>query len=99
MAALNDETFTSVVVSLAHLPEALAEYMQSFDTKAPYNPEDEHIDLVFERIDFGFRLFTECEYLPEPIKPIMGEAYELGHKWVEFDCDGEQIDGFETWEW
>jgi len=85
------EQYTSVVVSTSHLPEELATKMMN-RWKYPF---------IYEETDYGYRLRTSSdqESWPEEIKPLMMCALDEGFRWVEFDRDGVDQGGFQTWEW
>jgi hypothetical protein len=93
------ETFTTVVVSTAHIPEEIARKMD----------EGREINggsgcyFVYDNIEYGYRIHVGgtswWAAAPISLHPILKAANEAGHRWIEFDCDGDVLDGFETWEW
>lgn len=93
------ESCTICVVSTAHLPEELAQYMdadasQVFDT-GPYGR------LIYDKTAYGYRIWTNMDNadIPPAIRHIVIQARHEGHKWIEFDSDGEKIRGFRKWDW
>lgn len=94
------ETFTTCVVSTAHLPKWLAE---AFDVVAGEDLSGDVIDgfelLRWDALPHGYRVYTDTQHLPLDIEPIVHIARKEGHRWVEFDCDADVVDGFEIWEW
>lgn len=33
------------------------------------------------------------------LQPIIDRAYELGCRYINFDADADQLDGFPSWDW
>lgn len=92
------ETFTTAIVSTAHLPLELAQFM---DHQDPYSiPADsEHHLLVFEKLNYGFRVWIDSNHIPAGIAKLITAAKADGHKWIEFDCDADSHDDFPTYDW
>ncbi|PNV83807.1 MAG: hypothetical protein C0610_16640 [Desulfobacteraceae bacterium] len=86
-----NETFNTVVVSTAHLPEYLAKMMED-ECDRPY---------VYEKTAYGYRIWAKSDvsWLPKEIKPIIVRARKGGYRWVEFDMDADEQEEFQTWEW
>jgi hypothetical protein len=93
------ETYTACVVSTAHLPREIAEYMDAghAETNIPGGLRD----LVFDKIEYGYRIWVDManEWIPEELKHIVLAARREGFKFIEFDCDADKVAGFKTWEW
>ena len=90
------ETFRTGVVSTAHLPEELAQYMEE-----SYSGDDPYPQLIFEKLTYGYRIWTNSDprSVPADIRPLIEAAKKEKFKWVEFDCDASELEGFETWDW
>jgi hypothetical protein len=86
------ETYTACVVSTAHLPEEVIEYLDTPDASDR---------LIFEKLAYGYRIWTktDTDAIPNKIRPIVLAARKAECKWIEFDQDADEIEGFKTWEW
>jgi hypothetical protein len=88
------ETFKTAVVSTAHLSCGLAAEMEEgTELGFPYDKCSEYAYRVYIPLHDGNPDW------PEETKPLMLAAKAQGYKWVEFDCDGDTHDEFQTWEW
>lgn len=90
MTCLNPkfERYTTAVVSTAHLPYAIAQVMDRGE-----------IDWVYQTFGYGYRIWTDSPGLPMEIKPIVHRARDMNCRWIEFDMDADEVEGFQTWEW
>lgn len=52
--------------------------------------------------EYGWWIWTEVEDdvgIPPCLRHCLRFAADLGHRWVQFDCDVEPIAELPTWEW
>lgn len=102
-----EEVFTTAVVSTAHLPPHLANVMDLMENplRRVIHGIGDHREwesvqrVVYDKTGYGYRILAESDVMPEEIIPLMLAARNLGFKWVEFDRDGEIVEGFKTWDW
>ena len=89
------ELYTTLVISTAHLPEKLAGKMneeEAFKKETDYS-------FVFYTTEYGYRVWVKSDHIPGGMKKAVKIAKWLGCRWLEFDQDGDKIEGLKTYEW
>ena len=87
------EIVRALVVSTAHLP-------------SPEGPAPGllHVEPIVDATPYGWRLFVGCDEPPaaefgEVLAPFVELARKCGALWVEFDRDGDVLEGWPVFEW
>lgn len=90
------EIARSLVISTAHVPQVLAQRMD----------DGKPIGTPYDNLGYGWRVYVPSESEPfdddcaaAALRPLMTLARENDCRWIVFDSDGDQIEGFETFEW
>jgi hypothetical protein len=86
-----------LVVSTAHLKQETAKAMDDVDSA---------ISWTRDNVEYGYLVYVpnegyadEDEDFPEEMRAVVKLARSLGCKWIRYDCDGPELDGFAKFDW
>ena len=91
------EIYKTLVISTAHLTE---DWVFQMETTPDIPLRCKHgASLIFQKHEFGFRIWADQDHLPAFFKPAAKLAKKLNCRWIEYDCDGPEIEELKSYEW
>ena len=88
-----------LIISTAHVSQETAKLLEGGDYK-----DVSELPLMFTWGDYGWLIWADCEPeeengFPDDLQRCMDFSSKNGCAWLRLDCDGDQVDGLEYFDW
>ncbi len=91
---MNLEIEKTLVVTTGHIQYSTTKWMD----------DEKNASVSVDAYEYGWRVYVGSDFTPDPHIPpdlyvLMKLAHDNGCKWLRLDCDGDELDGFQMFDW